>query len=271
MEQTSGWPFVRTMAALPVVHSTNEHARALIQDAAFELPLAVWARRQTRGRGRGTNNWWSDAGSLTFTLAIDPKGHGLAARNEPRLALATAVAVIDALQGLGLREPLIGIRWPNDLEVNGRKLGGILPEPVETEHGHRLLIGIGLNVQTDLTRAPESVRSMATSLAALGAGFLDEDALPQVLAAILSHFERVLNRLVHGDCELAARWNRLDLLRDRWVNVDLGTHQVAGSGTGIDGEGALCLDDGTHRFRLFGGQVLRSSSEYTGKRSVRIE
>jgi BirA family transcriptional regulator, biotin operon repressor / biotin---[acetyl-CoA-carboxylase] ligase len=271
MEQTSGWPFVRTMAALPVVHSTSEHARALIHDPTFDLPLAVWARRQTRGRGRGSHEWWSDAGSLTFTLAIDPKGHGLATQNEPTLALATAVALIDALEGLGLCEPSIGIRWPNDLEVRGKKLGGILPEPVETEHGHRLLIGIGLNVQTDLTRAPESVRSMATSLAALGARFLAEDPLPHVLAAILSHFERVLNRLVRGDCELAARWNRLDLLRDRWVRVDLGTHQVAGSGSGIDGDGALCLNDGTHRHRLFGGQVLRSSSQDAGTRPVRIE
>jgi len=271
MEKTPVWPFVRTMAELPVVHSTSEHARALIQDARFELPLVVWARRQTRGRGRGSHEWWSDAGSLTFTVAIDPKRHGLTAQDEPRLALATAVAIIDAIEALGFPQLAIGIRWPNDLESNGRKLGGILPELVETEHGHRLLIGIGLNVQTDLSRAPETVRRVATSLAALGADSPGEDALPRLLAAILSHFERTLDQLVHGDCELAARWNRLDLLRDRWVRVDLGTHLVAGWGTGIDREGALCLFDSEHQLRLFGGQVLRSSNKHTGTQPVRIE
>jgi BirA family transcriptional regulator, biotin operon repressor / biotin---[acetyl-CoA-carboxylase] ligase len=271
MEKTSRWPFVRTMAALEVVDSTSEYARALIEGANCALPLAVWARRQTRGRGRGSHQWWSDAGSLTFTVAIDPQQHGLATHSEPTVALSTAVAVIDAIAELGLHEPSIGIRWPNDLEVRGRKLGGILPEPVETEQGHRLLIGVGLNVETDLTQAPESVRGMATSLAALGAGSLGQDPLPWVLAAILSHFERVLGELVRGDCELPARWNRLDLLRDRWVHVDLGTSVAAGLGAGIDREGALCLDDGEHRLRLFGGQVLRLSREHTGEPSMRIE
>ena len=83
---------------------------------------------------------------MTFTLAIDPLAHGLTAEIEPRLALATAVAVIEALDELELGSPSLGIRWPNDLEAGGRKLGGILPERVETPRGHRILIGIGLNV-----------------------------------------------------------------------------------------------------------------------------
>ena len=95
------------------------------------LPLAVWAKSQTRGRGRGSHRWWSDAGSLTFTLAIDPAAHGLAVEHEPKLALATAVAVIEALTSSSSVKPSIGIRWPNDLEVDGRKLGGILPERVD--------------------------------------------------------------------------------------------------------------------------------------------
>ncbi len=271
MEKTPGWPFVRTMAALSVAQSTSENARALIRDGAIELPLAVWARRQTRGRGRGSHEWWSDAGSLTFTLAIDPKWHGLAAPDEPRVALATAVAVIDAIESLGPCEPAIGIRWPNDLEAGGRKLGGILPEPVETEHGHRLLIGIGLNVHTNLENAPPRVRSMATSLAAVGAGFQGDQALPLLLAAILSRFGLVLDRLADRDTELAARWNRLDLLRDRWVQVDLGSHHVSGWGTGIDPDGALRLDDGGRPLRLFGGQVLRPPNEYAARQPARFE
>ncbi len=49
------------------------------------------------GRGRGTHEWWSDSGSLTFTLAIDPQRHGLAVADEPKLALAMAVSIVKAL------------------------------------------------------------------------------------------------------------------------------------------------------------------------------
>jgi BirA family transcriptional regulator, biotin operon repressor / biotin---[acetyl-CoA-carboxylase] ligase len=253
------WPFVRTLMKYDVLDSTSDRAAELVREGSAELPLAVWARSQTRGRGRGNNRWWSDSGSLTFTLAIDPAAHGLAVESEPKLALATAVAVIEALGELELGRSSLGIRWPNDVEVDGRKLGGILPERLETSKGHRILIGVGVNVLTSLANAPDDVRPMATSLlAALHAKTIDAESLPRLLSAILRHFESVLGRLVKGDPALAAYWNRLDLLRDQWIRVDLGTRIVAGLGRGIDAEGALCLDDGRQQLHLVGGQVLRA-------------
>jgi len=249
------------MVEYEVADSTSDRAAGLVRGGLDALPLVVWAKNQTQGRGRGSHQWWSDAGSLTFTMAIDPAAHGLAIEHEGKLALATAVAVIDALHELQLGRPSIGIRWPNDLEVDGLKLGGILPERLETGHGSRILIGVGLNVRTNLADAPAGVRAMATSLAAVHAGSLDPPVSPRLLPVILRHFESVLGRLVDGDPELADRWSRLDLLRDRWVGVDLGTHVVEGWGRGIDRDGALCLNDGRQRIRLFGGRVLRSNED----------
>ncbi|HEX8199227.1 MAG TPA: biotin--[acetyl-CoA-carboxylase] ligase, partial [Isosphaeraceae bacterium] len=77
------WPFVRTMVHHAVLASTNDLARELLAEGATELPLVVRADRQTRGRGRGAHLWWSDTGSLTFTLGIDPAAHGLRAEHEP--------------------------------------------------------------------------------------------------------------------------------------------------------------------------------------------
>jgi BirA family transcriptional regulator, biotin operon repressor / biotin---[acetyl-CoA-carboxylase] ligase len=252
------WPFVRTLLTCADLDSTSDRAAGLIREEGIELPMAVWAMRQTRGRGRGSHSWWSDAGSLTFTLAIDPMAHRLTVESEPKLALATAVAVIDALEELGFGSPSLGIRWPNDLEVGGRKFGGILPERIEAEGGHRVLIGVGLNVWTRFDGAPADIRSMATSLAAIQERSFDESILPRMLSVILRHFEGVLIRVVGDDPWLASRWNQLDLLRDRWVKVDLGARIVAGRGCGIDPDGAFCLGDGRERLRLFGGQVLRS-------------
>jgi len=127
-------PFVRTLIHREVVASTSDLARELVEAGEVELPLAVRATRQTRGRGRGTHRWWSDSGSLTFTIALDPAPHGLRDEHAPRIALATAVAVVDAIAHLRLSETP-GIRWPNDIEAGGRKLGGILPERVETRTG----------------------------------------------------------------------------------------------------------------------------------------
>jgi BirA family transcriptional regulator, biotin operon repressor / biotin---[acetyl-CoA-carboxylase] ligase len=253
----ASWPFVRTMVERDVVPSTSDVAALLLRSGTVALPLLVWAHRQTQGRGRGSHEWWSDAGSLTFTMAIDPPAHGLGKMALPRVALATAVAVIDALGDLGFGELGLGIRWPNDLECGGKKLGGILPEVVDVADGERLLIGIGVNVHTNLEQAPVEVQAMATSLEAVSSGAIANELRPRLLAGILRRFEAIVGRLASADGALEDRWNELDVLRNRRVHVDLGSHVVEGRGCGIDGLGALCLDDGRAMVRIFGGTVLR--------------
>jgi BirA family biotin operon repressor/biotin-[acetyl-CoA-carboxylase] ligase len=253
-------PFARTVLHRPVVDSTNGLARNLLVQGLDELPLLVWADVQTLGRGRGENQWWSDEGSLTFTIGLDPTAHGLRQEQEPRLALMTAVAVIEAIEALGLVAPGIGIRWPNDVEIGTRKLGGILPERVEVNGGHRLLIGIGLNVLTRVNQAPPDIQRMATSLSDFHGEPLGPTFLPRLLAEILTQFDRTLHRLSHEDHELAREWNRLNLLRDQTVRVALGPRVIRGRVQEIDIEGALCIHDGQESHRLFGGQVLRAST-----------
>ena len=256
--QSSGWPFVKTAVVYDVVDSTSDRAADMVRQRRHELPLLVWARTQTRGRGRGRNQWWSDNDSLTFTVVIDPPVHGLTVEHEPRLALATAVAVIDALTELDLGSSSLGIRWPNDLEVNGRKLGGILPELLETHHGHVMLIGIGLNVSNQPGARTRRCPGDGDFVGRTPRKPLDETISGQLLPVILARLESVLPRLAAGDSALSERWGQLDLLRETWVRVDLGTHEVAGWGQGIDHEGALSLHDGHHRHRMFGGKVLRN-------------
>jgi BirA family biotin operon repressor/biotin-[acetyl-CoA-carboxylase] ligase len=256
---TTHWPFVRTWIQEDVVASTSDLARQLIVDGEPPLPLAVRALRQTRGRGRADRRWWSDAGSLAVTIAIDPKAHGLRSEHEPRLALATAVAIIDAIAPFGLPQSL-GIRWPNDIEAGGRKLGGILPERLETPRGRRLLIGVGLNVASRLDEAPQEVRRIAVSLGELRPDPTPEGEVERLLYVFLTGFSTILERLAHGDRDLATRWATLDTLAGTSVQVDLGTRVLSGVARGIDHEGALCLATEEGVVRLFGGQVLRGLS-----------
>lgn len=246
-------PFIRALVERDLVESTNDLAREFALAGAHDLPLAIRALRQTRGRGRGSHTWWSDAGSLTCTLLIDPNAHALRREHEPTVALATAVAIVDAISEFSPRDRL-GLRWPNDVELGGRKLGGILPERIVTPFGPRLAIGIGLNVTTDLSKAPDDVRRLAVSLAETCARAPTTDA---IFLSILQQFANAIDRLAQDDHTLASRWDSLDLLRGCLVEVDLGPRIVAGVGRGIDRAGALCLEGDGEVVRLFGGQVLR--------------
>jgi BirA family biotin operon repressor/biotin-[acetyl-CoA-carboxylase] ligase len=254
----SGMPFVRSTIERPVVESTNNLAKSLLLEGAHELPMLVWAERQTLGRGRGSNQWWSDEGSLTFTVGLDPVAHNLRIDQEPRLALTMALAVIEAVKNLGLAAPGIGIRWPNDIEVKGRKLCGILPERVDVEGGHRLLIGVGINVLNHLNCAPPAIQRMATSLSTFQPQPLSPPVLPRLLEGILICFECELNLLAREDTTLADRWNHLNLLYGQIVRVSLGPRIIEGRVLEIDFQGALCIHDGQQLHRLFGGQVLRN-------------
>ena len=249
------FPFIRTISRRPETSSTSNDARLAVLEGSVSLPLLVLANRQTAGRGRGENAWWSDAGSLTMTLALDPLDHGLRPDHEPRLALATAVVLIDVVSSIVPDAPL-RIRWPNDVESDGRKLAGILPERVDTPFGPRLLIGVGLNVSTRLEDAPEDVRSMATSVDALRGS---ESSTPpfDLVSPILDRFSIVLDRLASDDPSLAARWAELDTLLDRPVRLDLGTRIVEGIGRGIDARGGLVIAEASGIRTHFGGRVLR--------------
>ena len=252
-------PFAPKILRREVVESTSDLARQLVAVGSIPLPFVVRADRQTRGRGRGDHSWWSAAGSLTFTIALDPAASGLRPEHEPRLALATAVALIEAI---GPVAPL-GIRWPNDVEAGGKKLAGLLPERVETAAGVRLLVGIGVNVRTDLSLAPPEVRAMATTVEALSGRPMRPDDMEALFAAILDAFGRVVPRLAADDPTLAGRWRDLDTLAGSPVRVDLGPRILAGVAARIDDRGGLIVRVGDEELTLFGGQVLR------GPRDVR--
>jgi BirA family transcriptional regulator, biotin operon repressor / biotin---[acetyl-CoA-carboxylase] ligase len=220
--------------------------------------LLVLAQSQTAGRGQKDRRWWSDAGSLTFTLVIDPASFGLQTNHEPRAALAAAVAIVEATADL-LPPGAGGIRWPNDVEVGGRKLAGVLPERIETIEGPRLLIGIGLNVTTDLSRAPCEVKRLATSLALECRPGL---ALPEaeiLLGRLLAWLEATLGDLARDEPALVSRWADLDTLRGRSIHVDMDGEILQGIALGINPEGALFVADcdGRGTRTIFAGSVLR--------------
>lgn len=134
------------------VESTNDEVRVLAQAGAPD-GLIVLAEHQTAGRGRRGAAWFSPAGeSLAFSILVRPEEPKAL---WPRLALATGLAVAEAVESFG---PQAGIKWPNDVWIGHRKVAGILVEA----GSDFAVIGIGLNINT--TAFPPEVSEIATSL-----------------------------------------------------------------------------------------------------------
>ncbi len=148
----------------------------------------------------------------------------------------------------------LGIRWPNDIESDDRKLGGLLPELFGQPGRPRILIGVGLNITTDLASLPEDVQRMATSLAAVAGEPLDRRA---IYRAILPRIEPTLAALARNDPVLSARWEALDTLRDQPIRLRQGETILSGIACGISPLGSLCVRDGREFHECWGGEVLR--------------
>ena len=140
--------------------STNDRARAIAPHLPAGETALVIADEQSAGRGRGTNRWWTGQGSLACSLVFDPAARGISRQHFPLISLATAVAIVDAVQSIvpGSR---LGLHWPNDVFAAGRKLAGILVE-VLPDGMH--IVGIGLNINNRPADAPQELRNTATSL-----------------------------------------------------------------------------------------------------------
>ncbi len=176
------------------------------QDVARDLPIGsvVVADHQTAGRGRSSHRWEAPQGAALLVSFVLPPN--------PLLSLAAGVAAAEAC-GRGVR-----LKWPNDLLLDGRKVGGILVEATPA----RAICGIGIN----LTWAPE------------GAARLDEQR------------DQLLERLRHAietwssapAAQLLARWRELSDTIGKKVRVELPDRIVEGTANDIDASGALVVD-----------------------------
>jgi BirA family transcriptional regulator, biotin operon repressor / biotin---[acetyl-CoA-carboxylase] ligase len=138
----------------PTVGSTNSKAIALRRDKKLFAPACVLTACQTAGRGRGVNVWHAPRGVLTVTFAI-PASDQIHPHHIP---LVAGLAVRDACAELGA--PDVGLKWPNDLWHNDRKLAGLLCERVDGVD----LIGVGLNVTLSPDQFPPHLLAKITSL-----------------------------------------------------------------------------------------------------------
>jgi len=242
--------FVRCIEYRTSTASTNDLALELARDDTRPLPLLVLAGRQTRGRGRGGNRWWSAEGALTFSLVIEMPGMATAPGDAPPVSLVAGLALCEAIDRLQPGEPIC-LKWPNDVLAGRRKLAGILTE-VPARPLNRMVIGIGINVNNSLADAPEPLRHQAASLIDLaGRPF----PLTDVLLAVLRQMDRRLADCSAGVLSLEQACAKWCALRGRHIAVETEHTRVSGICQGIDDRGNLVIDNRGTRHRCATGVV----------------
>jgi BirA family biotin operon repressor/biotin-[acetyl-CoA-carboxylase] ligase len=149
----------RTLHAFDTLASTNATAFELANEGALNGEVVI-AEQQTAGRGRRGRTWVSPARkNLYFSAVLRPE---LPPQRAPELTLVAAVALAETVREAGADA---FIKWPNDVQIGGKKVAGILTElSAEADRVHFVVLGVGVNLNAGLADFPPEVQELATSL-----------------------------------------------------------------------------------------------------------
>lgn len=245
--------FGRACRVVAEADSTIDLAWAWLRDGGPDGGV-VLADRQTRSRGRLGRPWAAPEGGLWLSLIARPDlPVTYAGRLGIAVALAAAAAVVEEA-GAAAR-----VKWPNDVVLSGRKLGGVLIETEVTEEKvTAAVLSLGLNVNVSLDALPAEVREAAMSLSeATGRAW----PLERLAARVCEHLERAWPSLLEVKSGLVEKWQQMDALAGERVAVSLGVTpraeeaDVRGVSAGIDEAGALILETAAGSQRVTSGEV----------------
>lgn len=227
------------------VGSTNTHAAALRRRGELFAPAVVLTGHQIKGRGRNTNTWWSDEGSLTVTFVL-PVDDQLSPHQLPLIAGLAVRNVLAKTAG----DEAIQLKWPNDVLYRGRKLAGLLCERVHKAD----LIGLGVNVNL-VSHPPAPLRDRVITLSEITGTNLDKTDL---LIAILKQLQKMLIR--RSDQPFAGvlrEYDRHHALIGRKVTINGMPDEppLTGNCSGLDSMGRLLVRTRTRLHHVIAGQV----------------
>ncbi len=229
----------RPLHHLYSVDSTNAFAERLLARAKPPRHgTVVVAERQTEGKGRLGRSWVSlRSTGLYLTLILRPR---ISSNLAPLLTLGAAVAVHEAVERISGLD--VDIKWPNDLLVGNRKLGGILSELyAELDRVSTMVIGVGVNVNH--TRMPDELSDIGTSMK-MESG--REHSRIEILLDFLMAFERLYDRFLDkGPSAIIEPWTSSSSFAEgRMLEVNDGVRRIRGVTRGLNALGALRIDLG---------------------------
>ena len=224
---------------LPATGSTNSDAWEHLDKDSQEGTLFVTDHQQD-GRGRRQNKWASTPGkSLTFSFILYPQSpldqFGL-------FPLLTGVSIIKGIESAVYIKP--GLKWPNDIMLSRKKMGGILIESKSTSDGLAVVVGVGLNINETDQDFPEPIKNHATSLKI----YLGEDySREHILAEILNEFEQLYTNQWGS---IISNWYKYCIHEDSAVSfhTEEGKYEGVFQGIAANGHAEIMINGEIKRF-----------------------
>ncbi|SFE90583.1 BirA family transcriptional regulator, biotin operon repressor / biotin-[acetyl-CoA-carboxylase] ligase [Paenibacillus algorifonticola] len=247
--------FGQKLQVLESVESTQNIAQSLAEAGAEEGTLVV-AEQQLSGRGRMGRGWISPLGKgIWMSMVMRPM---VPIYFAPQLTLLTAVALCRSLKRLTKLD--IGIKWPNDLLIDGKKISGILLESAaEDERLRYVIAGIGISVNLQQADYPEELLEKATSLR-LASG--EKQVREAIIADFLLEWEQLYELYQNeGFAPIVTLWESLSLSLHKPATLITPQGVVEGTPRGLDASGALIVE------KPDGSQALIFSAEMGEPRS----
>ena len=229
--------------------STNNEAKRLAADEAVEGTIIV-SEAQTLGRGRLNRGWFSPpGGGVWVSVILRPP---FPPQEAPKCTLLAAVATVEAIREASGLE--CGIKWPNDIFWQGRKVVGILTEmSAEMDAINYVVLGIGINVGLTEADFPEELREIVASVS-MGAGReVSRVELLQKLLARLEYWYQLVKK--EGFAPVLEAWRRESVTLGQPVRVLAGEETYDGVAEELAEDGSLLVRTESGLRRVLAGDV----------------
>jgi len=217
------------------IASTQDIAKKMARDGAEEGTIII-AESQTEGRGRKGRSWVSPRdGGVYLSIILRPK---LVPSRVLQISLVAGVAVIKAIKSVAPLKPKM--KWPNDIIIGGKKVGGILTEmSCELDGVNYIVLGIGINVNTPAYLLTKLTEGVATSLAEECGEDISRVSFVQCL---LTEFEDIYDKfLTTGFCPIREEWKAMNNTIGSRVKISEAEGEIEGEALDIDEEGFLLV------------------------------
>lgn len=225
----------REIRYFSTIDSTNQFAKKIAEEGAADGTLII-ADEQTAGKGRSGRHWVTRPGeAASFTLILRPK---LPPDKVSMVTLVMGLAVSNTVHAL--YDVDAGIKWPNDVVLDGKKICGILTEmSAEINEVHYIVIGVGINA--NMTQIPQELMQTATSLELVLGRSVNR---AQLLAVLMQEFEDLYERFEETGSlkDMMEAYNRVCVNQDRPVRVLDPKGEYTGIARGIDEHGVLLVE-----------------------------
>lgn len=229
--------------------STNNQAKKLALDGAVDGTIVI-SEEQNGGRGRLSRSFFCPKyKGIWFSVILRPD---FLPQEAPKCTLLAAVAVTKAIYDVtGVK---VGIKWPNDILYNGKKLVGILTEmSAEMERINYIVLGIGIDVNISVEETPEDIRNIMTSLSQITGKKVSR---LELLNKLLYHLEQLyIMAQKQSFAPILDEWRKYSITLNQEIKVISGNDVTYGEAVDIDDDGALLVKINGQIKRVLAGDV----------------